>query len=69
MFMLSLMPAAENGATAVALQDIVVILQRLIELKNPKLFLHSQQVANYAVSIAAKMRLPRDEIERVSRGR
>lgn len=64
--MLTLMQAVENGAnTAEALQEIVSMLLRLTELKNPKLFLHSQQVANYAVSIAAKMRLPRDEIERI----
>lgn len=66
MYMLTLMQAVENGANAAeTLQEIVPILMRLIELKNPKLYLHSQQVANYAVSIAAKMRLPRDEIERI----
>ena len=66
MYMLTLMQAVENGAnTAEALQELVPVLMRLIELKSPKLFLHSQQVANYAVSIAAKMGLPRDEIERI----
>jgi len=65
-YMLTLMQAVENGADAAeTLREIVPILMRLIELKNPKLYLHSQQVANYAVSIAAKMRLPRDEIERI----
>ena len=65
-YMLTLMQAVETGAqTAEALQEIVASLMSLIELKNGKLFLHSQQVANYAVSIAAKMRLPRDEIERI----
>jgi HD-GYP domain-containing protein (c-di-GMP phosphodiesterase class II) len=60
------MQAVENGADAAkTLQELVTILMRLIELKSPKLYLHSQQVANYAVSIAAKMRLPRDEIERI----
>jgi uncharacterized domain HDIG len=60
------MQAVENGSEAAeTLQEIVSILMRLIELKNSKLYLHSQQVANYAVSIAAKMRLPRDEIERI----
>jgi putative nucleotidyltransferase with HDIG domain len=44
---------------------VVSTLLMLIELKSVKLYLHSQQVANYAVSIAAKMRLPRDEIERI----
>jgi len=65
-YMLTLMQTVENGAGgAEALKEVVTILMRLIELKNPKLYLHSQQVANYAVSIAAKMRLPRDEIERI----
>lgn len=64
--MLTLMQAVENGADAVeTLREIVPILMRLIELKDNRLFLHSQQVANYAVSTAAKMRLPKDEIERI----
>jgi len=37
----------------------------LLKLKNPKIYAHSYQVANYAVSIAAKMRLPKEEIERI----
>jgi putative nucleotidyltransferase with HDIG domain len=45
--------------------NIGVYLLKLIELKSPKLFLHSKQVANYAASIAAKMRLPQSEITRV----
>ncbi len=64
--MLTLMQAVENGADAAeTLREIVNILMRLIELKDNRLFLHSQQVANYAVSTAAKMRLPKDEIERI----
>ncbi|MDU2063405.1 MAG: HD domain-containing phosphohydrolase [Sporomusaceae bacterium] len=46
-------------------QQIVGQLLHLLEIKNPKLHLHSYQVANYAVSIAAKMRLPKEEIERI----
>lgn len=66
MYMLTLMQAAENGTNASeTISGVVSTLMLLIELKNPKLYLHSQQVANYAVSIAAKMRLPRDEIERI----
>jgi putative nucleotidyltransferase with HDIG domain len=42
-------------------------LLKLIELKSIKLFLHSNQVANYAASIAAKMRLPQSEIMRVKK--
>ena len=46
--------------------DMINNLLKLIELKSHKLFLHSQQVTNYAVSIAAKMKLPQSEIVRIS---
>ena len=46
-------------------QAILAQLLRLMELKSAKLYLHSHQVANYAVSIAAKMRLPRTELEHI----
>jgi len=52
----------EELATA---NNMSVYLLKLIELKCPKLFLHSKQVANYAASVAAKMRLPQSEIMRV----
>lgn len=45
--------------------QMIANLLHLIQLKNDRLFLHSHQVANYAVSVAAKMRLPREEIERI----
>ncbi|HML88579.1 MAG TPA: HD domain-containing phosphohydrolase [Methylomusa anaerophila] len=48
-----------------ASNSIIASLLHLIELKNFKLFLHSQQVANYSVSVAAKMRLSPEEIERI----
>lgn len=53
---------AGNGKN---LKSLIQNLMNLLELKNAKLFLHSQQVANYSVSIAAKMRLPCGEIERI----
>ncbi|HWR41467.1 MAG TPA: HD domain-containing phosphohydrolase [Patescibacteria group bacterium] len=65
MYMLTLMQDPEIYAGADALNGIVATMMQLIELKNPRLFLHSSQVANYAASVAAKMRLPREEIERV----
>lgn len=66
MYMLTLMQDPESYTNnAETLQSILTGLMHLIELKNPNLHLHSQQVANYAVSIAAKMRLPREEIERI----
>lgn len=62
--MLTLMqnPEAYTGG-AESQKSVIATLLHLIELKNPKLHLHSRQVANYAVSVAAKMRLPRNEIE------
>lgn len=66
MYMLTLMQAPDvytsDGETV---HSVIANLLHLIELKNAKLFLHSHQVANYAVSVAAKMRLPREEIERI----
>ena len=50
------------------IQAIIAQLLRLLELKSPNLYLHSHQVANYAVSIAAKMKLPRAELERIRTG-
>jgi putative nucleotidyltransferase with HDIG domain len=65
-FMLTLMqdPDVYAGEPD-TLSDVIATLMRLVEMKNAKLYLHSNQVANYAVSVAAKMRLPRDEIERI----
>ena len=69
MYTLSLLQAPEiyYGGTE-AMHEIIATLLHLIELKNTKLYLHSHQVANYAVSTAAKMRLPREEIERIRVG-
>ena len=47
------------------LSENILYLLQLLEIKNQKLYLHSEQVANYSVSTAAKMRLPPDEIERI----
>ncbi len=64
--MSSLMPATNSCPEQTeSLETIIASLLRLLQMKSQNLFLHSQQVANYAVSIAAKMRLPREEIERV----
>lgn len=48
--------------------EISAMLLRLIELKSASLYQHSQQVANYSMSIAATMRLPREEIARIHLG-
>lgn len=64
--MLTLMQAPKiYTSNAAAVNNFVAHLLELIELKNSKLHLHSHQVANYAVSIAAKMRLAGEEIERI----
>lgn len=42
--------------------EIVEFFLMMLEKKNKSLFLHSQQVANYSVSIAAKMGLPPAEV-------
>lgn len=64
--MLTLMQAPDlYTSDADSLTHIIGSLMQLLELKNEKIYLHSHQVANYAVSTAAKMRLPRDEIERI----
>lgn len=64
--------SAENalsaaGKVTVPLIDnqIVETLLQMLRLKNHRICQHSYQVANYAVSIAAKMRLPKEEIERI----
>lgn len=66
MFMLTLMqdPDVYAGEPE-TLNNVIITLLHLMELKSHKLHLHSNQVANYAVSVAAKMRLPREEIERI----
>ena len=48
--------------------ELSAMLLRLIELKSASLHQHSQQVANHAMSIAATMRLPREEIARIHLG-
>lgn len=66
MYMLTLMQDPELYAgDRETLSEIIATLMRLLEMKNQKLYLHSKQVANYAVSVAAKMRLPRAEVERI----
>ena len=44
---------------------MVEFLIQMLKLKNHQICQHSYQVANYAVSIAAQMRLPKEEIERI----
>ena len=63
------MSKSTSTATKVAVpqidNEIVGTLIQMLKLKNHRICLHSFQVANYAVSIAAQMRLPKEEIERI----
>ena len=43
-------------------KELVQFFLKLLEMKNKDLFLHSQQVANYAVSTAVNMGLPLTEV-------
>jgi HD-GYP domain-containing protein (c-di-GMP phosphodiesterase class II) len=64
--MLTLMQDPEiYGGGKEASRHIIANLLQLLELKSNKLYMHSHQVGNYAVSVAAKMRLPPEEIERI----
>ena len=64
--MLTLMQSPDIYSDNDEIMNVIISnLLSLMALKNTKLHLHSHQVANYAVSIAAKMRLPREEIERI----
>ena len=45
--------------------ETTYILLNLLKRKNKAIYVHSQQVANYAVSTAAKMKLPAEEICRI----
>ena len=45
--------------------EIVDTLIQMLKLKNHRICQHCFQVANYAVSIAAQMRLPKEEIEKI----
>lgn len=66
MFMVSLMQSAGiDPVDKESLDGITADLLHLIQLKNQRLYLHSLQVANYSVSIAAKLGLPNSEIEQI----
>ena len=59
-------PAAPAKVAAPLIDNkMVEFLIQMLKLKNHQICQHSFQVANYAVSIAAQMRLPKEEIERI----
>ncbi|AXL21976.1 HD-GYP domain-containing protein [Megasphaera stantonii] len=66
MYMVSLKQAAGIGIEEMnSLDTITAELLKFIQLKNQRLYMHSLQVANYSVSIAAKLALPKSEIEQI----
>lgn len=66
MYMLSLMqPSGLYELEKDSLEAISAQLLSILQMKSYHLYQHSLQVANYAVSIAAKMGLPVNEIEQI----
>lgn len=66
MYMVSLKQAAGIGMEEMnSLDTITAELLKFIQLKNQRQYMHSLQVANYSVSIAAKLALPKSEIEQI----
>lgn len=66
MYMLSLMqPSGLYELEKDSLEAVSAQLLQMLQMKNYHLYTHSLQVANYAVSIAAKLGLPINEIEQI----
>lgn len=66
MFMMSLKQSAGIGSEErESLDSITAELLQFIQFKNQRLYLHSLQVANYSVSVAAKLALPKSEIGQI----
>ncbi len=64
--MLSLMqPSGLYELEQDSLEAISAQLLQMVQIKNYHLYTHSLQVANYSVSIAAKLGLPYNEIEQI----
>lgn len=66
MFMMSLNQSAGIGSEErESLDAITADLLQFIQLKSHRLYMHSLQIANYSVSVAAKLALPKSEIEQI----
>ena len=66
MYMVSLNQAAGIAREEMtSLDGITAVLLNFKHLKSQRLYMHSLQVANYSVSIAAKLMLPKSEIEQI----
>ncbi len=49
-------------------REICKFYLKMLEIKNRDIYLHSQQVANYAASTAAKLGLPASEVSQIKTG-
>lgn len=58
-------PQCLDFADAHLTKDICEFYLRMLEIKNREIYLHSQQVANYAASTAAKLGLPASEVSQI----
>ena len=58
-------PQSLDFPDAYQTKEICSFYLRMLEIKNHELYLHSQQVANYAASTAAKLGLPASEVSRI----
>lgn len=58
-------PQCLDFADARLTKEICEFYMKLMEIKNNEICLHSQQVANYAASTAAKLGLPASEVSQI----
>lgn len=66
MFMLSLLQSAGlDPQERESLDTITADLLNILKIKNHAVYMHSLQVANYSISIAAKLGMPNTEIEQI----
>lgn len=62
-------PQCLDFADARLTKDICEFYLRMLEIKNREIYLHSQQVANYSASTAAKLGLPASEVSQIKQQR
>ena len=58
-------PQCLDFADARLTKDICEFYLRMLEIINREIYLHSQQVANYSASTAAKLGLPASEVSQI----
>lgn len=66
MYMVSLLHTAGIDKEELnSLDTITAELLKFLQFKNRRLYMHSLQVANYSISISAKLALPKSECEQI----